>query len=389
MHGVSQLDVSIVMPCLNEADTLGSCLTKALRSMQENNIAGEIIVADNGSVDGSLEIAAAHGVRVVKVVAKGYGNALMAGIAEAKGKYVVMADADDSYDFGEIPRFLNKLKEGYDFVQGCRLSIGGGTIKPGAMPLLHRWLGNPAFSFMAKHMFQAPIHDVYCGLRAFNTKAYESLNQRCTGMEFATEMIIKASLRKLKIAEVPITLHPDGRKQHAPHLKTFRDGWRTLRFFLICSPRWLFLIPGLALFLLGLAGYSLALPGFTIGGVAFDAHTLLVASMALIVGQQAIFFAIFAKIFSIGEGLLPPNRSMDRFFSVFTLEKGLAVSSATIVVGICMLFFAVNIWRLNNFGSLDYSHTMRLVVPGTTLIVLGAQTIFSSFIISILGIRKK
>lgn len=389
MHGVSQLDVSIVMPCLNEADTLGSCLTKALRFMHENNIAGEIIVADNGSVDGSLEIAAAHGVRVVKVVARGYGNALMAGIAEAKGKYVVMGDADDSYDFGEIPRFLNKLKEGYDFVQGCRLSIGGGTIKPGAMPLLHRWLGNPAFSFMAKHMFQAPIHDVYCGLRAFNKKAYESLNQRCTGMEFATEMIIKASLRNLKIAEVPITLHPDGRKQHAPHLKTFRDGWRTLRFFLICSPRWLFLIPGLALFLLGLAGYSLALPGFTIGGVAFDAHTLLVASMALIVGQQAIFFAIFAKMFSIGEGLLPPNRSMDRFFSVFTLEKGLAISSATIVVGICMLFFAVNIWRLNNFGSLDYSHTMRLVVPGTTLIVLGAQTIFSSFIISILGIRKK
>ncbi len=240
----SDIELSVVMPCLNEADTLETCVLKAQRAMHENEINGEVIVADNGSTDGSQDIARRLGARVINVTQRGYGNTLMGGIGAARGRFVIMGDADDSYDFLQIPRFVLKLREGYELVQGCRLPSGGGTVLPGAMPLLHRWWGNPIFSLLVKRWFNAPINDVYCGLRGFTKDFYQDLNQRCSGMEFATEMIIKASLYKAKIAEVLITLHPDGRKSHAPHLKTFRDGWRTLRFFLMYSPRWLFLIPG-------------------------------------------------------------------------------------------------------------------------------------------------
>ena len=244
-------ETSIVMPCLNEADTLEVCIKKALKGLQDANSVGEVLVADNGSTDGSQDIAERCGARVVRVESKGYGNALMGGIEAAKGSFVIMGDADDSYDFLEIPKFVDELRAGADLVQGCRLPAGGGTVKPGAMPFLHRWWGNPMFSFLVRLWFGAPIHDVYCGLRGFRRDFKQSLTQRCTGMEFATEMIIKASLKKAQIAEVPITLHPDGRKAHAPHLKTFRDGWRTLRFFLMCSPKWLFLVPGGILIFLG------------------------------------------------------------------------------------------------------------------------------------------
>ena len=241
----SAIEVSVVMPCLNEADTLETCITKAQRALRENDIVGEIIVADNGSTDGSQSLGIRAGARVVHVEAKGYGNALMGGIAAARGRFVIMGDADDSYDFLEIPRLVEKLRQGYDLVQGCRLPSGGGKIMTGAMPFLHRWWGNPMFSAMARYWFGAEsIHDVYCGLRGFTKDFYNRLNQRCTGMEFATEMIIKASLFREKICEVPITLHADGRTSHAPHLKTFRDGWRTLRFFLMYCPRWLFVVPG-------------------------------------------------------------------------------------------------------------------------------------------------
>jgi glycosyltransferase involved in cell wall biosynthesis len=232
----SKLEVSVVMPCLNEADTLEACVTKAQRVLRKHGIKGEVIVADNGSTDGSQAIAIRMGARLVHVEPKGYGNALMGGIAAARGKFVIMGDADDSYDFLQLSRFVEKLREGFDLVQGCRLPAGGGTVQPGAMPFLHRWWGNPMFSIMTRWMFHAPIHDVYCGMRGFAKELYDRLDQRCTGMEFATEMIIKASLFGADIAEVPITLHPDGRKSHAPHLKTFRDGWRTLRFFLMYSP---------------------------------------------------------------------------------------------------------------------------------------------------------
>ena len=385
----SSLELSVVMPCLNEGDTIAVCIEKAQRALLENNISGEIVVADNGSTDGSQDIALRMGARVVRVDGKGYGNALMGGIAAARGKYVIMGDADDSYDFLEIPRFVEKLREGYDLVQGCRLPWGGGNIMPGAMPFLHRWWGNPMFSFMARWWFRAPIHDVYCGLRGFSRPFYDRLDQRCTGMEFATEMIIKSSLYGAKIIEVPISLHPDGRKSHAPHLKTFRDGWRTLRFFLMYSPRWLFLIPGMLLIVFGLIGYGLAMPGVTARGVTFDAHTLLFASLAILCGYQSIAFALFTKTFAISEGLMPEDARLNRFFNIVNLERGLLVGTGMLLIGLALLLMAIDQWRAADFGRLDYSHTMRWVIPGATLTALGFQTLLANFLISILRMRRR
>jgi glycosyltransferase involved in cell wall biosynthesis len=382
-------EVSIIMPCLNEADTLAACIGKARRALNEHNIPGEIIVADNGSTDGSQAIATKLGARLINVTEKGYGSALMGGILAARGEYIIMGDADDSYDFLETPKFVEKLREGFDIVQGCRLPSGGGVVKPGAMPFLHRVWGNPMFSFLARWWFRSPLHDVYCGLRGFRKDVFSLLDQRCTGMEFATEMIIKASLHRAKLAEVPITLHPDGRKDRAPHLRTFRDGWRTIRLFFICSPRWLFLVPGIILIFLGIAGYAIAMPGITLGGVTFDAHTLLFASLAILCGYQSILFAILTKTFAISEGLLPEDPRMNRFMEVANLEKGLIISSITFLVGLGLLIIAINQWRLRSFGHLDYAQTMRLVVPGATLTALGFQTILSSFFVSILRMRRR
>jgi glycosyltransferase involved in cell wall biosynthesis len=382
-------EVSVVMPCLNEADTLEICIRKALAAFASAGISGEVIVADNGSSDGSQEIATRAGARVVPVKFRGYGNALMGGIAAARGRFVIMGDADDSYDFGEVPAIVTKLREGYALVQGCRLESGGGKVMPGAMPFLHRWLGNPMFSRLARWWFRAPIHDIYCGLRGFTKELYERLDQRCTGMEFATEMIIKASLHGEKIAEVPITLHPDGRKAHKPHLKTFRDGWRTLRFFLLYSPRWLFLMPGLLMILVGLLGYAVAMPGLKIGGLKFDAHTLLFASVAILCGYQSVVFAIFTKVFAIAEHLVPQTPRMERLFKVFTLERGLLAGVAMLISGLGLLVFAIWMWWDKQFGNLDYAKTMRVVVPGATLTAIGFQTILSSFFMSVLGLRRR
>ena len=382
-------EVSIVMPCLNEADTLATCITKARQALDEYKILGEIVVADNGSTDGSQTIATDLGACLVNVREKRYGSALMAGIAAAKGKFIIMGDADDSYDFLEAPKFVKKLNEGFDIVQGCRLRAGGGKIVPGAMPVLHRVWGNPMFSFLARWWFNAPLHDVYCGLRGFRKDIYYLLDQRCTSMEFATEMIIRASLFGAKIAEVPITLHPDGRKDRAPHLRTFRDGWRTIRLFFICSPRWLFLMPGIVLIFLGMAGYAVAMPGLTVSGVTFDAHTLLFASLAILCGYQSVVFAIFTKTFAISEGLLPEDPRMNRFFELVNLERGLIISVIALFIGFALLLTAVNDWRLASFGHLDYAQTMRLVIPGATLTALGFQTILSSFFVSILGMRRR
>lgn len=382
-------ELSIVMPCLNEADTLARCIEKAQRAMKENQIDGEIIIADNGSTDASPRIAREMGARLIAVEKKGYGNALMGGIAAARGRFIIMGDADDSYDFLEVPRFVQKLREGYDLVQGCRLPSGGGQVLPGAMPLLHRWWGNPMFSMLSRWWFKAPIHDVYCGLRGFGREFYHALDQRCTGMEFATEMIIKASLYQAKIAEVPISLHPDGRKSHAPHLKTFRDGWRTLRFFMMYSPRWLFFRPGLLLMLIGAIGYGLALPGIRVFGATLDAHTLLFASLAILCGYQSALFAVFTKCFAISEGLMPEDARLNRAFELVNLEKGVLVGLGMLLIGGALLLVAINRWREVHFGHLDYAHTMRLVIPGATLTALGFQTILSSFFISILGMRRK
>ena len=386
-------ELSVVMPCLNEADTLEVCILKAWKSMSENGIDGEIIVADNGSTDESVKIASAHGARVINVTEKGYGSALMAGIDSAEAPFVIMGDADDSYDFLEIPKFVEKLREGYDLVQGCRLPSGGGQVLPGAMPPLHRWWGNPMFSLLARRWFRAPINDIYCGMRGFTKAHYDRLQQQCTGMEFATEMIIKSSLYAedygIKIAEVPITLHPDGRKSHKPHLKTFRDGWRTMRFFLMYSPRWLFLVPGGLLLLLGALGYVIALPGLSLYGVTFDAHTLLFASMFILCGYQAVLFAILTKTFAISEKLMPEDARLTRFFMLVDLERALLLSGAAFVIGVGLLIVSIVRWSNTGFGPLDYAQTMRLVIPGSTLVALSFQTFFSGFFISVLGMKRK
>jgi glycosyltransferase involved in cell wall biosynthesis len=382
-------EISVVIPCLNEADTLAACIAAAQEGILHAGCQGEVIVADNGSVDESVQIAHRMGARVIPVEARGYGSALMGGIEAARGRYIIMGDADGSYDFREIPRFLEKLRAGHDLVQGCRLPAGGGQVLTGAMPFLHRWWGNPMFTFLARRMFRTPIHDIYCGLRGFSRALYQRLDQRCTGMEFATEMVLKSSLRKEKISEVPITLHPDGRKTHAPHLKTFRDGWRTLRYFLFISPRWLFLIPGSLLLLLGLAGFALAMPGFTIGGATLDAHTLLVSALAVLLGFDAVVFAVSAKVFAISEGLLPEDPRLTRMFEFLTLEKGLAAGGLAFLTGLSLLAVAVMRWSQAEFGDLDYAATMRWVIPGILLAALGFKTVLASFFISILGLRRR
>jgi glycosyltransferase involved in cell wall biosynthesis len=389
MQGSGDVELSVVMPCLNEAETLAQCVRTARQALEAHGIAGEIIVADNGSSDGSQEIAKANGARVVSVAERGYGSALMGGIAAARGRYVIMGDADASYDFAEIPQFLAKLRQGYELVQGCRLPAGGGRVEPGAMPVLHRWLGNPVFSRLARFWFRAPINDIHCGLRAFSKALYQRLDQRCTGMEFASEMIIKSALHGARIAEIPIVLRPDGRKKGRSHLRTWRDGWRHLRFFFLFSPRWLFLLPGAALILAGIAAYALGFPRVEIRGVGFDVHTLLFGSVAMICGYQAIIFAVLTKVFAINEGLLPADRRMATLLRNVTLETGLLSGAAALVAGLALLGIAVNEWRAAGYGALDYGSTMRRVIPGMTLTVLGFQTVLSSFYLSILGLRRR
>ncbi len=377
------------MPCLNEAETLPACIEKARRFLREQAVAGEVLVADNGSEDGSQERATRLGARVVMVAERGYGNALRGGIAAARGRFVVMGDADDSYDFSALGELFQKLRNGADLVQGCRLPAGGGTIEPEAMPRLHRWLGNPLFSALARRMFQVPVKDIYCGLRGFRKDLIPRLDLRCEGMEFATEMLIKASLRGARIEEVPITLHRDGRTAHPPHLRTFRDGWRTLRFFLICSPRWLFVYPGLLLLALGVLGFGVAMPGLTFFGATFDAHTLLFASLSLMVGYQSVLFGWLARTLAAREGFLPETKLLSWLQGVLSLERGLFFGSFTLMTGVGLLLAAVAQWQAASFGRLDYAHTMRWVIPGVTLTAMGFQTVLASFFVAVLGWYRK
>lgn len=384
---LAELELSVVMPCLNEVETLASCIGKAQRALEESGIAGEIIVADNGSTDGSQQLAHSLGAQVVHVPVRGYGAALMGGIEAARGRYILMGDADDSYDFGELPKFVARLREGYELVQGCRLPSGGGTVARGAMPTLHRWWGNPMFTWMVRHWFRAPVNDVHCGMRAFSKELYTRLDQRCTGMEFASENVIKASIQGARIAEVPVTLHKDGRTAHAPHLKTFRDGWRHLRFYLMYSPRWLFLLPGAVLLVAGAMGYALALPRWP--GLMFDINTLLFSSLAILAGYQSVLFAVFTKTFAISEGLLPLDARMSRLFQRIDLERGLLVGSLGVLVGLGLLGTVVVQWWDRGFGALDYPTTLRWTITGFTLTSLGLQTVFGSFFLSILGLRRR
>lgn len=383
-------EFSIVMPCLNEAETIGTCISKGKKSLEALKIDGEIIVADNGSTDGSIEIARKLGARVVQVAEKGYGNALRGGIEAAAGKWIIMADADDSYDLSNITPFIEKLREGYDLVMGCRLPSGGGKIKPGAMPWKHRWIGNPALSGIGKMFFESPVTDFHCGMRAFTREAYRRMELRTTGMEFASEMVIKATLKRMNIAEVPITLHKDGRSR-PPHLRSWRDGWRHLRFMLLYSPNWLFLVPGMLLLLLG-TGFGLRLQWapWKIGPFGFDTNTLLVCSMAQVVGLQIFFFGIFARVFAVSEGLLPQVVSpLDKIAKAFTLEKGVFIGLAIFLLGLIELLQAVWYWKIFHFGVIVHSVSLRMVVPGVTFMIISVQIVFSSFFLGILNLPRR
>ena len=386
---MSAIEVSVVIPSLNEEDTIAVCVDKAREALRGAAIAGEVIVADNGSTDRTAAIAAAHGASVVPVAERGYGSALMHGIAAARGRYIVMADADDSYDFREVPRFVAKLREGFDIVQGCRLSAGGGSVLPGAMPPLHRWIGNPMLSRLARMMFSVPIHDIYCGMRGFTRELYDRLDLRCKGMEFATEMIIKSTLVGAKTSEVPVTLSPDGRVAHAPHLRTFRDGWRTLRFYLLYSPRWLFWYPGLLLIFFGILGYAVAMPGLRIHGIHFDAHTLLVASLAIMVGYESISFGVLGRLFAYEEGLLPRKPELDRALQIVTLERGVVAGLTSVAGGVLLIAIAARQWEATGFANLDYSVTMRWVIPGVMFAALGVQTALATFFASLLTLNRR
>lgn len=379
-------EVSVVMPCLNEAETLATCIQKAQQWMDEQGVRGEIIIADNGSTDGSPAIAEQHGARVVHVTRKGYGSALMGGIAAAQGTCIIMGDADDSYDFRNLSPFLEKLREGDDLVMGNRFK---GGIAPGAMPPLHRYLGNPVLTGIGRLFFRSPCGDFHCGLRGFRKDAIERLDLRTTGMEFASEMVVKATLHGLRLSEVPTTLSPDGRSR-PPHLRSWRDGWRHLRFLLLYSPRWLFLYPGLALMLAGVLTGLWLLPGpRTVGGVTFDVHTLLYAAAAIIIGFQAITFAAFTKVFAISERLLPEDPRLTRIFRVVKLETGLIVGALCIVIGLAGSLYAVGDWGVRSFGSLNPVQTLRIVIPATTLLTLGFQTMLASFFLSVLGLKRQ
>lgn len=382
------LELSIVMPCLDEADTVGTCVLKAIYSLEQMGIPGEVIVADNGSRDDSVEIAESLGACVVHVDEPGYGAALMGGIEAARGKYVLMGDADDSYDFSQAHRFYHKLEEGADLVQGCRLPSGGGRVMSGAMPWLHR-LGNPALTWLVQRMFGAKINDVYCGMRGFTKEHYKSLDQRCIGMEFATEMIIKSTLFGADIKEVPITLHPDGRQAHRPHLRTFRDGWRTLRFFLLLSPRWTFLAPGATLGILGAIGCLLVLMRINVAGVAFDAHTLLISTIAMLLSAQLGTSALLARNFTAAEGILPKNSRVERLTRICSLERCLWLSVAMVLTGVAVVGWKSLDWAADGFGALDYSQTMRWIIPAAGAIALGAQLAFSSFLLSVIRMARR
>jgi Glycosyl transferase family 2 len=383
----SECELTILMPCLNEAETVAGCIAQARAGLERVRLCGEVLVADNGSTDDSAAIAGKAGARVITVRERGYGSALRAGIEAARGKWIIMGDADGSYDFSRIEGFVQKLREGFDLVMGCRLPGGGGVIAPGAMPWKNRWFGNPSLSFIGRLLFKCPARDFHCGLRAFAKSACRELDLKTTGMEFASEMVIKATLKSLRIAEVPITLHPDGRSR-PPHLKPWRDGWRHLRFMLIYSPRWLFLLPGLLLSVLGAAvGATLAFGTIHLGNVQFSIGTLAVACMSVIIGSQLVAFAFFTKVFAISEGLLPQDPKFSKVFKVFTLEKGICLGLGILVVGVGLLLHSLWIWKRAGYGLLPYADNMRRLLPAVTLIVVAIQTVFSSFFMSVLGLR--
>jgi len=381
------LELSIVMPCLNEAETIEVCIKKANKWLQENGVAGEVVIGDNGSTDGSQQMAINLGARVIDVPQKGYGAALMGAIDASNSKYVVMADSDDSYDFSNLSPFIESLRKGNDLVMGNRFK---GGIMPGAMPFLHRYLGNPVLSFVGRLFFNCPVGDFHCGLRGFRQDIVSLLDLKTTGMEFASEMVVKATINNLKIDEVPTTLSKDGRSR-PPHLRTWRDGWRHLRFLLIYSPRWLFVYPGLLLMLIGLILMLLIIPGpmGLFQQVYFDTNTLLYAGAFVIVGYQAISFGVFTRTYAVQAGFLPKKDSLTRAFDVITVESGLIAGVLIFLIGIAGTFYSLYIWEESNFGQLDYPKILRIVIPSVVGIIIGLQTVLSSFFLGVLQVNKK
>jgi glycosyltransferase involved in cell wall biosynthesis len=379
------VELTVVMPCLNEAETVATCVTKAVRFIADSGISGEVVVADNGSTDGSQRLAEQAGARVVQVKDKGYGNALMGGILAARGDYVIMGDADDSYDFSNLMPFVTELRGGAELVMGNRFK---GGIAPGAMPGLHRYLGNPVLSFIGRLFFRSPIGDFHCGLRGFRRVSALQLGLQATGMEFASEMVVKATLANQKIAEVPTTLARDGRSR-PPHLRSWRDGWRHLRFLLLFSPRWLFFFPGVVLFIAGLVIGAIIVPGpLRVGGVTFDVDTLVVASAMVVIGFQAVLFWLFTQVYAGSEGFLPEEPKVQRLLGKLSLERGLIVGAVIGAAGLVGLIFSLTYWQASKFGQLNYETALRLVVPSVTALVLSCQVILGTFFLSILGIKQ-
>jgi hypothetical protein len=375
------IEVSVVMPCLNEARTVGRCVEKAVTALQKMGVRGEVIVADNGSSDGSPSIAQQHGAWVVPVQQRGYGSALQAGIAAARGRYVIMGDADDSYDFSDLYPFVERLRAGDELVMGNRFR---GGIKPGAMPWHHRYIGNPILTGILNLFFRSPIRDAHCGLRGFRKEAYEKLGLQAPGMEFASEMVVRACLGKQKISEVPIVLHPDGRDR-PPHLRSFRDGWRHLRFLLLMCPRWLYLVPALVLLVFGLGLMAWLTPGpRSIGGVGFDVHSLLLGSLCAILGSQVLWLWLHAQIYSWTSGMLPPDRLSQSVLQRFRLERWLMTGAALLAAGVGLNGWLLGAWFREGLGPLDVQTTLRFALWGFTAMILGAQTIFGSFFLGMM-----
>jgi glycosyltransferase involved in cell wall biosynthesis len=377
-------ELTILMPCLNEAATVGTCIAKARGFLERSGIVGEVLVADNGSHDGSAALAQQAGARVVEVPERGYGAALAAGIAAARGRYVIMGDADDSYDFSRLEPFVEKLRQGYPLVVGNRFR---GGIRPGAMPALHRYFGNPALSFLGRLLFGARVGDFHCGLRGFDRDAARSLDLRTRGMEFASELIVKAALAGWRIADVPTALHPDGRGR-PPHLRSWRDGWRHLRFLLLFSPRWLFLYPGLILLTLGTALTAvLYFAPLRVFGAGLDIHSMLYASAAALLGMQLCLFALFARVSAQNAGLLPRRPALDRVLRLLTLERGLLAGLAIALAGFAWSAAAFWQWREAGFGPLDPRVVMRDTIPAAALMVGGMELALASFLLSVLRLK--
>lgn len=383
-----EIEISIVIPCLNEAETLQGCVVEAFAALESNGVTGEVIVADNGSSDGSQEIARQAGARVITVSRKGYGNALQGGIRASEAEYVLMGDADGSYDFGELPHFLEKLREGFDLVMGCRFPRFGGSIERGAMPWKHRWIGNPVLSGLGKLFFNSSVHDFHCGLRAFRKKAIMDLKLSTGGMEFASEMVVKSTLCQLKIDQIPITLRCD-RRSSSPHLRSWRDGWRHLRFLLLYSPKWLFVLPGLLLTIAGAFGFILLLPmPLTIRGVTFDLNSLLVSSVAMLTGFQVLAFGLFTKAYAVNIGLLPGKEYWHRLVNGCAVEWGIGIGLVLMVSGLGLLIHAILYWKAAGFGPLPYQISHRTVILAVTLISLGIQASVYGFALNILGLQR-